>query len=121
MKLFKDIIKYCLFFVAAEKSEENRVKEIISICAEYIYLMRLNLLSEELKKDKVKFAEVTCLMTACKMESPIHYFLIYKKAKAACKSIKNFITALVLIKKMLVYEKEVSCLFLFLVIIIIRR
>jgi hypothetical protein len=108
MKVFKDILKYSIFFIAADKTEETRIKEIISICSEYIYLTRLNMKADELKSDKVKYAEICCIMTTCKLEVPIHKFLIYKKAKAACKVIKNFITALVFIKKMLMFEKEVK-------------
>jgi hypothetical protein len=106
MKVFKDILKYSIFFIAADKTEETRIKEIISICSEYIYLTRLNMKADELKSDKVKYAEICCIMTTCKLEVPIHKFLIYKKAKAACKVIKNFITALVFIKKMLMFESN---------------
>lgn len=107
LQIFRDIIKYSIFYIALDKSEENTVKDIISSCAEYIYLTRLSLLSDTLKSDKVKYAEICSIMTTCNMESSIHRFLILKSAKAACKSIGNYITASVFIKKMLTHEKEV--------------
>jgi coatomer protein complex subunit alpha (xenin) len=108
LKTFKNIIRTSLFFIATDNQEETRVKEIISICTEYIYLLRLTTKSEEVKSDKVKFAELTCLMTVCKLSSSLHRFLINKKAKAACKTIKNYITGVYFLKKMLAYEKELS-------------
>ena len=113
LKQFRNIIKYCIFFIAPDKQSEETVKEIVNICTEYIYLMRLYLLSEEKKNDKVKYAEFVCLMTICDLKCIIHNFLIYKKAKIACKNIKNFITALSLIKKLLTLEKDVNTKFNF--------
>jgi hypothetical protein len=107
LHIFRDIIKYAIFFIVSEKSEENVVRELISSCAEYIYLTRLSLLSDSVKSDKVKNAEICSIMTTCTLDSSIHRFLILKSAKAACKSIGNYITASVFIKKMMVYEKEV--------------
>jgi coatomer protein complex subunit alpha (xenin) len=106
--IFKNILKYAIFYIAIEKSEDTRVREIISICAEYIYLTRLCILADENKADKVKYAELCCIMANCKLEGSIHKFLIFRKAKVACKNIKNFISALVFIKKMMVFEKEVK-------------
>ncbi len=108
LKVFRNIIKYCIFFIASDKQSEDTVKGIINICTEYIYLMRLYLVSEENKSDKVKYADYVCLMTICDLKCIIHNFLIYKKAKIACKNIKNFITALALIKKLLGLEKDVK-------------
>lgn len=107
LKQFRNIIKYCIFFIAPDKQSEDTVKEIINICTEYIYLMRLYLISEENKADKVKYSEYVCMMSICNLKCVIHNFLIYKKAKIACKNIKNFITALAFIKKLLTIEKEV--------------
>lgn len=106
MKIFRDILKYVIFFVATNEEEEKEVKNIISICAEYIYLTKISLLSDEVKdKDKVKYCELICLMSICKLELDEHKFLIYKKAKYCCKNIKNFITALFFIKKCLLLKK----------------
>ena len=33
------------------------------------------------EKDKVKYCELVCLMSICKLESNEHKFLIYKKAE----------------------------------------
>lgn len=106
--IFKNILKYAIFYIAIEKSEDTRVREIISICSEYIYLTRLCILADENKADKVKYAELCCIMANCKLEGSIHKFLIFRKAKVACKNIKNFISALVFIKKMMVFEKELG-------------
>ena len=111
LKQFRNIIKYCIFFIASDKQTEETVKGIIYVCSEYIYLMRLYLISEENKNDKVKYAEFVCLMTICDLKCIIHNFLIYKKAKIACKNIKNFITALALITKLLALEKDVNKFF----------
>jgi len=107
LEIFRDIIKYSIFFIAADKSEENTVRELISSCTEYIYLTKLSLISDTVKSDKIKYAEVCSIMTACNLDSSMHRFLILKSAKAACKSIGNYITASMFIKKMLIYEKEV--------------
>ncbi len=108
----------CLFFIATDKNEENSIREIINICTEYCYLIRMNQYKEKvksvrnfIKKDKVKNAEISCLMTLCKLEQPIHYYFIYNKAKIACKNIKNYLTAVYFCKKILALEKEVRNLF----------
>ena len=75
-------------------------------------MIRLTLASEDNKSDKVKYAELNCLMTVCKLENSLHRFLILKKAKAVCKNIKNYITGINFLKKMISLEKEVI-LFLF--------
>ena len=114
MKIFRDILKYVIFFVATNEEEEKEIKNIISICAEYIYLTKLSLLADEVKdkdKDKVKYCELYCLMSLCKLESDEHKFLIYKKAKYCCKNIKNFITALFFIKKMSQFENTLGSSF----------
>ncbi len=108
MKVFRDVIKMAIFSIVRNKSDENAIKEIIYICSEYIYLTRLSMKGDEVKSDKVKYAEVCCAMSTCNLTQSIHKFLIYKKTKVACKGIKNFITALVFIKKMLMYEKELG-------------
>lgn len=106
-KVFSDIIKFAIFFIAADQEEETKVKDIIATCTEYIYFIRLSALSDGFKGDKVKYAETACLMSLCKLESPIHKFLVYKKAKIACKNIKNYITAVAFLKKILAMENEV--------------
>jgi hypothetical protein len=108
LQIFRDIIKYSIFYIAADRSEENAVRELINSCTEYIYLTRLNLISDTVKSDKIKYAEICSIMTACNLDSSMHRFLILKSAKAACKSIGNYITASMFIKKMLIYEKEVK-------------
>jgi coatomer protein complex subunit alpha (xenin) len=112
MKVFRDILKYAIFFVATTEEEENEIKNIISICAEYIYLTKISLAADEVKdKDKIKYCELICLMSVCKLESDEHKFLIYKKAKYCCKNIKNFITALFFIKKMSQFESTLGSSF----------
>jgi coatomer protein complex subunit alpha (xenin) len=112
MKVFRDILKYAIFFVATSEEEENEIKNIISICAEYIYLTKISLAADEVKdKDKIKYCELICLMSVCKLESDEHKFLIYKKAKYCCKNIKNFITALFFIKKMSQFESTLGSSF----------
>ena len=106
--IFREIFSMALFFVAADKAEETTIKEILNICTEYTYLIRMNQLKEKVKSDKVKNAEVSCLMTLCKLEQPIHYYFIYNKAKVACKNIKNYMTAVYFLKKILSLEKEVN-------------
>jgi hypothetical protein len=108
LKRFRNLMKFCIFFIAADKQAEETVKEIINICTEYIYFMRIHLLSEENKKDKIKYAELYCLMTICNKKCLVHNFLIYRKAKQVCKNIKNFITALSFIKKLLPMQSEVN-------------
>ncbi len=107
LNIFRDIIKYAIFFIASDKSEENAVRELIISCAEYIYLTRLSLLSDSVKSEKLKNAEICSIMTTCTLDTSIHKFLIMKSAKAACKSIGNYITASIFIKKMMIFEKEV--------------
>ena len=98
-----------IFFVATNEQEETEIKNIINICTEYIYLAKISLLADDMKeKDKVKYCELVCLMSVCKLESDEHKFLIYKKAKYCCKNIKNFITALFFIKKMSPFESTLG-------------
>ena len=112
MKIFRDTMKYAIFFIATSPEEEKTVKDMIYICSEYVYLTKISLLAENYKeKDKVKYCELVCLMSVCKLELSEHKFLIYKKAKYCCKNIKNFITALYFIKKMLPLEQELYSMF----------
>jgi len=112
MKIFRDVLKYVIFFVATNEEEEKEIKNIISICTEYIYLTKISLLADEMKeKDKIKYCELICMMSLCKLESDEHKFLIYKKAKYCCKNIKNFITALFFIKKMAPFEATLGSAF----------
>lgn len=112
LKVFQDILKYCLFFIATDTEEEAKVKSIIIICREYIYLTKLSLMADSFKdKDKIKYCNIVCLMSICQLELSEHKFLIYKKAKYCCKSIKNFITTIYFVKKMLGLEKELYSLF----------
>ena len=112
MKIFRDTIKYAIFFIATSPEEEKTVKDLIYICSEYIYLSKISLLADTFKdKDKVKYCELVCLMSVCKLELSEHKFLIYKKAKYCCKNIKNFITALYFIKKMIPFKQELYSLF----------
>ena len=112
IKAFRDILKYIIFFVATNEEEETEIKNIINICTEYIYLAKISLLADDLKeKDKVKYCELICLMSLCKLELDEHKFLIYKKAKYCCKNIKNFITALFFIKKMTPFEASLGSTF----------
>jgi len=46
-------------------------------------------------------------MTICKLEQPVHYFYMYRKAKVACVNIKNYITASYFCKKIISLEKTV--------------
>ena len=112
IKVFRDILKYVIFFVATNEEEETEIKNIISICAEYIYLAKISLLADDMKeKDKVKYCELVCLMSICKLELDEHKFLIFKRAKYCCKNIKNFITALFFIKKMAPFEASLGSTF----------
>ena len=112
IKAFRDILKYVIFFVATNEEEETEIKNIINICTEYIYLAKISLLADDMKeKDKVKYCELICLMSLCKLELDEHKFLIYKKAKYCCKNIKNFITALFFIKKMAPFEASLGSTF----------
>ena len=104
---FSKIIKYAVFFTASSKSDDIRLKEIVHICTEYILLIKLNYLSEESKADKVKCCEIRLKMSLCKLEKPIHSYLVLKKTKIACKNIKNYLTAIVFLKKLISIESAV--------------
>ena len=41
LNTFRNILKYSIFFIATNEEEEKTVKEIISICTEYIYLTKI--------------------------------------------------------------------------------
>lgn len=111
-KAFRDVLHFALFAICSSAEEEKAIKDIIYICTEYIYLTKISLLAEDVKdKDKTKYCDLVCLMSVCKLEVNEHKFLIYKKAKNCCKSIKNFITGLGFIKKMLSLENEVVNVF----------
>jgi len=108
LEIFREVFAMALFFIAADKNEENSIRETLNICTEYCYLIRMNQLKEKVKSDKIKNAEITCLMTLCKLEQPIHYYFIYNKAKIACKNIKNYLTAVYFCKKILSLEKDLA-------------
>jgi len=53
LKVFREILKHSLFFVPCNKEEEKEIQNIISICSEYIYLLRLNIVNKEQKVIKI--------------------------------------------------------------------
>lgn len=106
--LFLNIIHLSVFFIASSKEETSRVRAIVSICTEYLLMLKLNAHAEENKSDKVKFAEICLQMTVCKLAKPIHLFLMLKKAKIASKNIKNYLTAVSVLYKLLALKKDLE-------------
>ena len=61
-----------------------------------------------MSKVTINKAENACLMTICKLEEPIHYFYMYRKAKIANVNIKNYLSATYFCKKIISLEKSVG-------------
>ena len=49
LNLFREVFSMVLFFIASDKNEESKIKDIINICTEYCYLIRMNQIKEKIK------------------------------------------------------------------------
>ena len=103
-KAFKNVLKMAIFYIAYNDEDVEFIKNIINSCGEYLIMIKLNEKAEAAKADKFIYSSICLLITVCKLSKPIHQFLMLKRAKIACKNIKNYVSALGLIQKMLNLE-----------------
>lgn len=99
----RKIISLCIFIIPNNEEEIEQIKELIRLCTEYLYLIKLLNISELKKNDKYLYSELCLLTTLCRVK-PIHKFLMLKRAKVSTKNVKNYITSFGLIYKMLAME-----------------
>lgn len=107
-EIFTSIIKYSIFVVPENNDQIAEVKKLISLSTEYLLMIRLSKLADEKKSDKYLYSQLCLLATLCQLNKPSHTFLILKRASLATKHVKNYITCVSLIYKMLALEKSLK-------------
>jgi len=105
---FRKIISYSIFFIPLSKEEEEEIKGVINTCTEYLIMLKLNGLADEKKSDKFLFSQICLLITLCQLAKPIHRFYMLKRAKIATKNVKNYISTVGVLYRMLALEKELK-------------
>jgi hypothetical protein len=107
-ELFISVFKYCIFIIPENKDQIDEVNKIINNCTEYLLMIRLSKLADEKKSDKYLYSQLCLLATLCQLNKPSHTFLILKRASISTKNVKNYLTCVSLIYKMLALEKSLK-------------
>eukprot|EP01102_Stenamoeba_stenopodia_P015742 TRINITY_DN5405_c0_g1_i1.p1 TRINITY_DN5405_c0_g1~~TRINITY_DN5405_c0_g1_i1.p1 ORF type:complete len:1071 (+),score=284.34 TRINITY_DN5405_c0_g1_i1:663-3875(+) len=93
LALFLSILHHIPLLVVDSKQEVNEVKELITICREYITGLRLELHRKEIAtENQVRLTELAAYFTHCNLQ-PIHLMLSLRSAMNAAYKIKNFVSA----------------------------
>lgn len=86
--------------VTESKAEANEVKEMLSICCEYITSIRIKGAMAEVANDPVKSTELSAYFTHCNL-LPVHLLLALRSAMGTAFKHKNFIVAAGFAKRLL--------------------
>jgi rubrerythrin len=107
-RIFKNIFKLSIFYIATSEDDIDYITDLILSCTEYLIMIKLNEKADKSKGDKFLYSQICILLSICKLRKPIHRFLMLRRAKIAAKNVKNYVTAIGLIQKMLTYEKDLQ-------------
>ena len=78
--------------VTANRAEANEMKELVSICREYITAIRIKAAMAEAANDPVRATELSAYFTHCQLQ-PVHLLLALRAAMGTAFKHKNYITA----------------------------
>jgi coatomer subunit alpha len=90
--LLKEIMVAIPLVVANSRTETNDIKELLSVCREYMTAVRVKTAIGTAANDPVKSLELNAYFTHCNLQ-PAHLMLALKTAMAAAFKAKNFINA----------------------------
>eukprot|EP01028_Stygiella_incarcerata_P005754 TRINITY_DN238_c0_g4_i2.p1 TRINITY_DN238_c0_g4~~TRINITY_DN238_c0_g4_i2.p1 ORF type:complete len:1215 (-),score=306.65 TRINITY_DN238_c0_g4_i2:181-3825(-) len=86
---FRAIMYHVVTTSAASKDEASKLKELLSICQEYVTALTLEIQKKEVKNDPKRVAELAVYFTHCNIQ-PVHLMLALRSAMVVCYKLKNF-------------------------------
>lgn len=89
---FADVLAKIPMVVAENRQEENEIKEMISICREYITAIRIKNAMTLAGDDPVRSTELAAYFTHCNLQ-PVHLLLALRAAMGTAFKHKNYIAA----------------------------
>ena len=89
---FKDVLYKIPLVVADTPQQQNEMKEMLSICREYITAIRIKGAISEVATDPVRATELSAYFTYCNLQ-PVHLMLALRSAMGTAFKHKNFILA----------------------------
>jgi coatomer protein complex subunit alpha (xenin) len=89
---FTTVLTQIPLVVTEDKAEANEMKEMLSICTEYITAIRIKGAMNEVAADPIKSTELSAYFTHCRL-LPVHLLLALRSAMGTSFKHKNFIAA----------------------------
>jgi len=89
---FIEVLTQIPMVVTESKSEANEMKEMLTVCREYITSIRIKGAMSEAASDPVRATELSAYFTHCQLQ-PIHLVLALRSAMGTAFKHKNFIVA----------------------------
>ena len=89
---FMDVLTKIPLVVTNNRQEQNEMKDMLSICREYITAIRLKAAMSEFAADPVRSTELSAYFTHCDLQ-PVHMLLALRSAMGTAFKHKNFIVA----------------------------
>ena len=89
---FVDVLNKIPLVVTDNRQEQNEIKEMLSICREYITAIRIKGAISEVASDPVRATELSAYFTHCNLQ-PVHLLLALRSAMGTAFKHKNFIVA----------------------------
>lgn len=90
--LLNEILTSIPLVVASTRAESNDIKELLSVCREYLTAVRVKAAIANASDDVVRSLELNAYFTHCNLQ-PSHLMLALKTAMAAAFKAKNYINA----------------------------
>eukprot|EP00250_Pteridium_aquilinum_P020114 c24708_g1_i4 orf=186-3830(-) len=100
LKLFLGILHMIPLLVVDTRKEVDEVKELVSICKEYVLAISIELKRKDTKEDLVRQQELAAYFTHCNLQS-VHVKLSLQSAMALAYKGKNFNTASTFCRRLL--------------------
>ena len=89
---FTDVLTKIPLVVTGNRQEQNEIKEMLSICREYITAIRIKGAMGEAAADPVRATELSAYFTHCNLQ-PVHLLLALRSAMGTAFKHKNYIVA----------------------------
>jgi coatomer protein complex subunit alpha (xenin) len=89
---FVDVLHKIPLVVTENRQEQSEMKEMLTICREYITAIRIKAAISEVAADPVRATELSAYFTHCNLQ-PVHLLLALRSAMGTAFKHKNFIVA----------------------------
>ncbi|KAH7294458.1 hypothetical protein KP509_27G001800 [Ceratopteris richardii] len=100
LRLFLSLLQTIPLLVVDSRKEVDEVKELVSICKEYVLALKIELKRKETKDDLVRQQELAAYFTHCNLQN-VHVKLSLQSAMGLCFKGKNFNTAAMFARRLL--------------------